>query len=130
MVKIVIALVLLFLAGGSWLYLDCLNRQELAQAQSLQQDVQQARTEARKRAELKAQFDSQSQSNLQSGLKSCQDAADKANADYMALLRKTMPSKRGVVVIPQATLDAADAILSAAKSACQQEHDDRMKQQS
>lgn len=133
MFKIVIALVLFFLAGAAWLYLDCLNRQELGQTQSLQQDVQQARAEARKRAELKAQFDfqlqSNLQSNLQSSLKSCQDAADKARTDYMALLQKTMPTKRGVVVIPQSSLDEAEAIMAAAKTACQQNYDDRLKQQ-
>lgn len=129
MIRIVIALVLFFLAGGAWLYLDCLNRQELGQTQSLQQDVQQERAEARKRAELKAQFDLQLQSTLQSGLKSCQDAADKARTDYMALLQKSMPSKRGVVVIPQSSMDQADAILAAARTACQQNYDDRLKEQ-
>ncbi|HEU0188028.1 MAG TPA: hypothetical protein VFR06_09070 [Gallionellaceae bacterium] len=126
MVKIVIALVLFFVAGGSWLYLDCLNKQELGQTQSLQQGVQQARAEAKRRAESKALYERQAQA----GLKSCQDAAEKAKTDYMALLQKTLPSKRGVVVVPQAAMDEAETILAAAKAACQQGYDEKQKQPS
>lgn len=123
MVKIVIAVVLVFIAGGAWLYLDCLNKQELLSTEHMHQDVNQVRLEATKRAEAKAAFEYQ----INSTLSGCQTAADKAKNDYMVLIQKVAPSKRGQVIIPQDVLDKTELIATTAKTDCQQIYDARLK---
>lgn len=123
MIKILIGVVLMCVAGGAWLYLDCLNHHEQGETAALQQGMLQAKAEARRRADTRTLFEVQ----LQDSLKACMDAADKSKADYMALLQKNLPSKRGVVVVPQAALDEAEALMTSARAACQQNHDEKMK---
>lgn len=123
MVKIVIGIVLIFLAGGSWLYLDCLNKREQVVAEQMHDEVDQARTEAKKRAELKVNFEYQINANLTT----CKANAEKAKIDYMLLIQKAAPIKRGQPVISQAIIDEAGMILTAANAECQQVYDARMK---
>lgn len=123
MVKIVIAVVLVFVTAGAWLYLDCLNKHELVSTERVHHDVDQVRLEASKRADAKAAFEYQ----LKSTLSSCQAAAEKGKSDYMVLIQKMAPSKRGKVIIPQEVMDNSETIATAAKADCQQIHDARLK---
>ena len=54
MLKKVIAVVLIVLAAGAWLYLDHLNKQEQLLAEQARQEMIQARAEAAARAALEA----------------------------------------------------------------------------
>lgn len=123
MIKIVAGVVLICVAGGAWLYLDCLNHHEQALAEQTTQSVAQARTEAKKRAAAKELFEQQINANLTG----CQAAADKAHADYAALIQQAAPSKRGQVIVPKEVNEGAAFVLAAAKADCQQVHDARLK---
>jgi hypothetical protein len=124
MIKVVIAVVLIFAAGGAWLYMDCLNQHEQGVTEQMHQGVDQARAEAKRRAEAKAIMEYQ----IQATLTSCQAAAGKAKSDYMLLIQKAVPpTKRGPAVIPQAVVDEAEMLLTTAKAECQQAHDTRLK---
>lgn len=122
MLKQLIGLVLILFAAGAWLYMDCLNKQELGSAAQLQQGIVQARAEAKKRAEIagiKVGYEKQ----ILATLSVCQAAADKARADYSSLIEQIAPRKKGVAIIPQAVSNAADKILASAKAECQQVYD-------
>lgn len=123
MVKVVISVALVCLAAGSWLYLDCLNKQEQKITEQMHDGVELARAEAKKRAETKATFEYQINANLVA----CQGAAEKAKTDYMALIQKTAPIKRGQAVVPQTIVDEVGVVLTTAKAECQQIYDTRLK---
>lgn len=123
MLKGVIAATLIVLAGGAWLFLDCLNRQELSHAEQLHSSIENARAEASKRAAVKAGFDKQ----VQAVYNSCQAAADKAKTDYAALIEQTAPRKRGVAVIPPEVLEAAENLAASAKAECKTAYDNSLK---
>ena len=131
MIKKVIALLLVLLAGGSWLLLDYFNRQEQVGAEQMRQGLTQARAEAQRRndedmknrAQAKADFEKQIRANLAS----CQAFAEKAQQDYMNLIQQVVPRKGGKSVIPKAVADEADKILVNAKAECQQIFDARLK---
>jgi len=123
MFKQMIAVVVILTSSGAWLYLDCLNKHEKGSAELLHQGVVQSRAEAKKRAEMKTNFDAQ----LATTLGNCNAAADKAKADYMALVEQAAPSKRGKALVPQAVMEASEKTLAAAKAECQQVYDSRLK---
>jgi hypothetical protein len=123
MIKQLIAVAMVFLAGGAWLYLDCLNQREQGSAELLHQNILMARAEANNRAEIKTNFSNQ----LATTLNNCNAAADKAKADYMALVEQAAPRRRGAAFIPQATADASEKILAAAKAECQLAYDSSLK---
>jgi hypothetical protein len=123
MIKQMIAIVVVLLAGGAWLYLDCLNKHEKGSAELLHQGVVQSRAEAKKRADMKTNFDAQ----LATTLGNCNAAADTAKTSYMALVEQTAPRKRGQVLIPQSVADESDKVVAAAKAECQQVYDSRLK---
>lgn len=123
MIKQMIAVILILLAGGAWLLLDCLNRREKSTAEMMQQSIVQARSEAKKRADYKKNFDEQ----LTHTLNTCNAAADKAKVDYMALVDQAAPRKRGQALIPQAVAVESEKILVAAKAECQLAYDSRLK---
>lgn len=123
MIKKLTAIVLIFLAGGAWLYLDCLTRQENGEAVQMQQGIAQARAEAQKRTEIKTAFGKE----IQTDLENCNTAADKAGSDYMSLLEQAVPRKRGQTGVPPAIVAEADKILTASKAVCQQVFDNRSK---
>jgi hypothetical protein len=122
MIKIISAVVLIFLTGGAWLYLDCLNKQQQEVTAQAQQGLLQARAEAARRAETRTTFTNNTLANLTN----CQATAEKAKNDYATLLLKVAPSKRGQAIIPQAVTVEAETIFTSAKAACQQIHDAQM----
>lgn len=117
MVKKIVAVVLILLAGGAWLYLDHLNKQEQLIAEQTRQAMQQARAEA------KARFDMQ----IRADLTTCQATAEQAKTDYVALNQKPVPRKPGEFTITQAVADEAAKMLADANAACQFTFDTRTK---
>lgn len=116
MLKIVIATALIFLAGGAWLSLDYLNKQEQAHAKEMHQGIVQARLEATKRVQTQANFESLIRANQSN----CDAAAEKSQNEYMSIMQKAIPSKKkGQSVIPQGILDESAKILASTKVECQ-----------
>lgn len=121
MMKKAIAIVLIFIFSGAWLYLDCLNRQEKHAAETMHQSLEQYRIEGKKRAAVKSTFENQILSNLSA----CNDAAEKANGRYMHLVEQLAPHRRKQAMIPQDVVAAAEKTLADARMECQLEYDKR-----
>lgn len=66
MIKKIIAVVLIVLTGGGWLYLDYLNKQQLQEAEELRAAMEQARAQALAQAHQRSQSSS-SLGNRQAG---------------------------------------------------------------
>jgi len=123
MMKKMLAIVIACLAGGAWLYMDCLSKHEQGSAKQARVEIEKARTEAQRRAQGKANFESQ----LLTDLNICKAAADKGKKDFMDLFPRAVSNRRGPYVIPQAVEAEAVKILEAAKMECQQLYDARIK---
>lgn len=115
MIKKIVAVVLIVLAGGAWLYLDHLNKQEQLIAEQARQAMVQAREQA------KARFTVQ----LKEDLTNCQAAAEKTKTDFLTLNQKPVPRKPGEFTITQAVADEAAKMLADATAACQLTFDTR-----
>ncbi len=115
LLKIAVAVLLILLAGGAWMALDYMNRQEQLQAKSLQTGLMQAQLEAKSRNRMQANIEAV----FDGYLSNCNAAADKAHADYLELMQKLMPLKRKVQLpVPQALQDEAATLAAHAKSLC------------
>ena len=117
------AIVIIFIAGGALLYLDCLGKQEQSGAMQSRLEIEKARSEAKRRASSRVSYDSK----ILTDLNICKAAAEKSKKDYLDLIPKAVSSKRGPYIIPQAVEAEATSILDAAKMECQQLYDARLK---
>ena len=124
MIKPIIAIVIIFSAAGAWLFLDCMNKQELGANEKIHMGIEQARTEAKKRMSTKASFELQIRNNLNN----CQAAAEQAKTEYTNLMQEIMPRKRGQIVVPQGISDGVETILTTSKAECQQAYDKQAKE--
>ena len=129
-----IGIVLIFIASGVWLHLDCLNRQELGGIEHLHQEVEvvhaesrkrveRARAEARKLVEVKENFENQ----ILIDLTNCQVAAEKTKTDFTTLIEKAVSNKPDRSAIPQIIGDEVKKIHIAAYAECQRIYNDRVK---
>lgn len=121
--KTVIAIALICISGGAWLYLDCLNRQEQGANEKIHMGIEQARAEAKKRLSTKAGFELL----LRTNLSNCQAAAEKAKSDYVNLMQEIMPRKRGQIVIPPTISVGIEATLASGQAECQQIYEKQLK---
>ncbi|MBI5890464.1 MAG: hypothetical protein HZB47_07280 [Nitrosomonadales bacterium] len=123
MLKKIIALVLIVLAGGTWVYLDYLNKQELKAAEEVRQAMAQARAQAQARAkaaeEAKAKFEAQ----LLVDLTTCKATAEQAKVDFLDANKKPVRRKPGQFTVPAAVQAEADKTLETANAACQATYD-------
>lgn len=122
MLKKVIAVVLIVLTAGAWLYLDHLNKQEQMLAEQARQEMIQARAEAAARAAARAKFETE----LTEAFNSCKAAADQAKETFLTENRKPVKRKPGTFTIPDEIAAQADATLAAAYNDCQAAHDARL----
>jgi hypothetical protein len=126
MLKKIIALVLIVVAGGGWLLLDHLNRKQLQEAEELRRAVEQARaqalTQAREMADARAKF----AARILADLNACKAEAEKARDDFVSRNRKPVPRKTGQFTVPQAIADEAARMQESADAACQATYDTRM----
>jgi hypothetical protein len=74
MVKKIVAVLLILLTGGAWLYLDYQNKQEQIAALEMRKAMEQMRAQAQARAAARAKFEAQ----LLADLTTCKATADKA----------------------------------------------------
>ncbi|MBU0688561.1 MAG: hypothetical protein KJ850_09525 [Gammaproteobacteria bacterium] len=119
MLKKVMAVVLIVLAAGAWLYLDHLNKQEQILAEQARQEMIQARAEAVARAAARAKFEAE----LTEAFNSCKADADMAKDAFLTENRKPVRRKPGEFTIPEEIVAQADDILVEAYAECQQVHD-------
>lgn len=124
MLKKVIAVVLIVLTAGAWLYLDQLNKQEQMLAEQARQEMIQARAEAAARAAARAKFEAE----LADAFNTCKATADQAKEDFLTANRKTVKRKPGQFTIPAEIAAQADDTLTAAYAECQKAHDTRLAQ--
>lgn len=126
-----IAALLILLAAGAWFSLDYLNKQELGSAEQMRESMMSARIEAKKRAaedsKRQAEEKIRFEQKLLSNLAICQDAALKAQSDYIGIIQKISPKKRGLAVLPQSVTNEAEQILESAKAECQIIYDTQLK---
>lgn len=121
MLKIIVAVLLLVSAGSGWFYLDYLNKQEQAAALELRQSVEKNRAIALAAEQAKVAAKAAFEAKLAGELKSCLDAAQQANSDYLAANQKPVPHKAGQFSIAQTFIDTAAQTLADANTACQQQ---------
>ncbi|MBA3024260.1 MAG: hypothetical protein KKG03_05900 [Gammaproteobacteria bacterium] len=124
MLKKVIAVVLIVLAAGAWLYLDHLNKQEQLLAEQARQEMIQARAEAAARAAARAKFEAE----LTEAFNTCKATADQAKETFLTENRKPVRRKPGEFTIPEEIVAQAEDTLIAAYAECQQAHDTRYAQ--
>jgi hypothetical protein len=115
MLKKIAAVVLIVLAGGTWGYLDYLNKQEIKASEELRKSMEQARAQAKARAESKAKFESL----IIADLSTCKAAAEQAKADFITKNQQPVRRKPGQFTIPQGVADEAAKELETANTACQ-----------
>lgn len=117
MFKTILAVVLIFFAGGTWFALDYLNKQEKARTKEMVQEIEQSRMEAK----LKAQRQTNFEALIHAVQSNCETAAENAHNEYMLLVLKATPAKRKTqAVIPQNVMNESTAMLANAKAECQQ----------
>ena len=126
MIKRIIALVLVVLAGGGWLYLDYLNRKQLQEAEELRRSVEQARAQALAQAKAMAEARAKYEAQILADLTACKADAEKAKNDYVVQNQKPVRRKPGQFTVPQAVADEAARMLETANAACQTIYDTRL----
>ncbi len=127
MVKKIIAVVLIVLTGGGWLYLDYRNKQEIQEAEELRRAMEQARAQALARAKALAEARAKFEAQILADLTTCKATAEKAKEDFLTQNQKPVRRKPGQFTIPQAAIDEAAKTLEAANAACQATYDTRLK---
>lgn len=126
-IKLIIAVVLIVLAGWLWLRLDFMNQLELIASEYINDGIKLARSEAKKRVADEEKFKQLMANNLAH----CQAAAESYKESYVKLVQDSVRiqnekgghDKKGVFVIPPAVERKADSMLEAAKVECKQIYD-------
>jgi type II secretory pathway pseudopilin PulG len=126
MVKKIIAVVLIVLAGGGWFYLDYRNKQEIREAEELRRSMEQARAQALAQAKAIAEAKAKFEAQILADLTTCKADAEKAKNDYVTRNQKPVRRKPGQFTIPQAVADEAARTLETANAACQATYDTRL----
>jgi len=129
--KRVVAMMLLIVAGGTWIRLDCLNEQEKGASEHISEGIQLARVEAKRRMLTETRFGYFIRDNLTS----CQDAAEKAKKSYVKLVndanlravREALPHRQDKCYIPPAVAIDPEVVLMNAKADCQKIYDAQFK---
>lgn len=124
MLKKVMAVVLIVLAAGAWLYLDHLNKQEQILAEQARQEMIQARAEAAARAAARAKFETE----LTEAFNTCKADADMAKEAFLTENRQPVRRKPGEFTISEEIASQADTTLGTAYAECQLAHDTRFAQ--
>jgi DNA-binding protein H-NS len=123
MLKKIIAVVLIVLAGGAWFYLDYLNKQQLQEAEELRRSVEQARAQALAQSKAIAEARAKFETQILAALTTCKADAEKAKNDYVTRNRKPLRRKPGQFTVPPAVAEEAARMLETANAACQATYD-------
>ncbi|MBI4808186.1 MAG: hypothetical protein HY799_04495 [Nitrosomonadales bacterium] len=126
MVKKIVALVLIVVAGGGWFYLDYMNKQEIKAAEELRQAMAQAKAQAMAREKAIAEAKAQFEALILAELTTCKTTAEKVKEDFLEANKKPVRRKPGQFTVPAAVQEEANKTLEAANAACQTTHDTRL----
>lgn len=127
MVKKVVAVLLVVVLGGTWFYLDYMNKQAILAAEQLHREMEQARAEAMARAKAAAEAKAKFEALILAELNACKATAEKAKEDFLTQNQKPVRHKRGQFMVPQAAQDEAAKTFEAANVACQATYDTHLK---
>ena len=117
MAKKITAVLLILITGGNWIYLDYLNKQELAMVEKTRQEFLVIHEKAKERFKTLANSD----------LSACQAAAEKTKNDYVTQNQISVPNKPGQFTIPQLVADEAARLLGEENAACQRTFERKLK---
>lgn len=123
MIKRVVAIVLIFTAGGAWFRLDCMNEQEKGASEHIGEAIQQARAEAKRRVLSETRFGFFVRTNLSN----CVDATEKAKRSYVNLLQEATPRKKDKFNTAEPIVIDPEPVFMAAKAECQKIYDAQLK---
>jgi len=126
MVKKIVAVLLIVIAGGTWGYLDYMNKQEIKAAEELRQAMVQARAQAAAREKAAAEAKAKFEAMILADLTVCKETAEKARTDFLEASKKPVKRKPGQFTIPPAAQAEADKTAETANAACQATYDTRL----
>ncbi len=113
---------LVLISSGTLFLLDYYLKQDQEEnTKQLHSFVQQTRNVAKAMSTAKEKFEME----LMTDLAHCQENAAKSNRDYLGLLMKVVPNKRGQPM-PADVLDEAAGLLMSEKAECKATYDTRM----
>jgi hypothetical protein len=127
MLKKIIAVVLIVLTGGGWIYLDYLNKQQIQEAEELRRSMEQARVQALAKAKALAEARAKFEAQILSDLTACKATAEKTKEDFLETNKKPVKRKPGQFTVPAAAQEEANKAQEAAITACQTNYDTRLK---
>lgn len=125
MLKKIVAIVLIVVAGGGWLYLDYLNKQAIQEAEELRRSMEQARAQAQAKAEAIAEAKAKFEALIVAELSACKATAVKARDDFLNANKKPVRRKPGQFTVAQVAQNEAAKTLAAATATCQATYDTR-----
>jgi len=127
MLKKIIAIALIVIFGGGWIYLDHLNKLQIKEAEELRKSMEQARAQALARAKAAAEAKMKFEATILADLANCKALADQANNEYLAKNQQPVRRKPGQFAIPKAVAEEAAKMLESANASCQSTYDTRLK---
>lgn len=126
MVKKIVAALLIVIAGGTWGYLDYMNKQEIKAAEEMRQAMAEARAQAMARERAAAEAKAKFEAMIMAELTACKETAEKAKADFLEANKKPVKRKPGQFSVPAAIQEEANKTSEAANAACQSTYDTRL----
>jgi hypothetical protein len=126
MVKKIVAVLLIVIAGGTWGYLDYMNKQEIKAAEELRQAMVEARAQAAAREKAAAEAKAKFEAMIMADLTVCKETAEKTKMDFLEANKKPVKRKPGQFTIPPAAQAEADKTAETANMACQATYDTRL----
>jgi hypothetical protein len=112
------ATIVVLIAGGSWLYLDYLNRQETLAIKEIRKEMQISHERAIANFKALALYQSQFESANVIDLTRCYSDAEKANFNYILHHQKSENNQAKLITIDAIILEKAAALLESDKAHC------------
>lgn len=126
MVKKIVAVLLIVIAGGTWGYLDYMNKQEIKAAEELRQAMAEARAQAAARVKAAAEAKAKFEAMILADLTVCKETAEKTKTDFLEANKKPVKRKPGQFTVAPAVQAEADKSLETANASCQATYDTRL----
>jgi hypothetical protein len=126
MSKTFTAAALVVIAGGSWLYLDYLNKQETLAIIEMRKEMQLSHERVVANFKAMAVYQSQFESANVNDLTRCYSEAEKANFNYIARQRKSANNKADLITIDKVALNKAAALLESDKERCKRIYESKL----
>lgn len=137
--KWVASVIMIFLAAGAWLRLDCMNQKELQDSAQICNGIEQARAEAKRRASTEAKIEKLILANYNY----CKATAEKSRNEYVKLVQnaveaenvklssrkrdKTSVAKVEKFFIPVEAVRESKNMLNTAQAECMKIYDEQLK---